>query len=162
MNTEQCTTDFIRQVILSHERQFYKLMTEHFDTDTRDTVLGFTRNKIMDMIATATVDYYNKLATEIHTKVATDRASIVIELANAIKVNWQSLVKMLFQATVSLHFDVNREALELDDFKEYLESVSRDIESNINVNFTIHAEEETDCIQFSIESINCTVLSPER
>lgn len=119
-------TEFVTQVILKHEKEFYTLVRTHF-SDQLDDILGTTNKSIIEMITMTTDKFYNKLYSDIQYKKNSDLAKIILEICECADYGPHILLDKLMRLTIDAHLDVNREKLITDSEDLFLKNILEQI-----------------------------------
>ncbi|ANB50395.1 hypothetical protein [Powai lake megavirus] len=108
-------TEFITSVILKHEREFYELVLNN-GKDNIKQILCNTQSIIINFIQLATNKFYNNIYQDIQNKNNTDIANLIIEMSEYADYGPHILLDKLVRLTISIHLDINREQLVLNNF----------------------------------------------
>ena len=119
-------TDFITSVILKHEKEFYTLITTHFN-DKLEYLLGSTCSSIIEMITKTTNKFYNNIYYDIQHKNSTPLTKIILEFCEYADYGPHILLDKLLRLTLDAHLEVNREQLAIDNYDLYEKSVLNQI-----------------------------------
>lgn len=103
-------TEFITSVILKHEKEFYQLVTNKFDSKYED-ILGYTRDYIIEMITNTTTKFYNKIYFDVQNKTNSPLTIFVLEMCEYADYGPHILLDKLFRLTLDAHLEISREDL---------------------------------------------------
>jgi len=109
-------TEFITSVILKHEREFYQLVENNFNSEY-ENVLGYTRDYIIEMIVRITNKFYNKLYYDIQHNVESDLVKLLLSLCEFTDYGPHILLDKLIRLTLDAHLEISREDLVFNDNK---------------------------------------------
>lgn len=130
------TVDFVTSVILMHENDFYRLVTEHYNGNY-ELILGHTKAHIINMISMATNTYYNsvyKLVQESYEN-PYERGAEIVELILTMKnfggYGAHVLLDKLIRLTFETHIDVVREKLVFTDKDAFEQSVLSEVNTKL-------------------------------
>ncbi|AUV58218.1 hypothetical protein [Bandra megavirus] len=108
-------TEFITSVILKHEREFYELILNN-NKDNINQLLCNTQSIIINFIQLVTNKFYNNIYRDIQNKNNTNLANLIIEMSEYADYGPHILLDKLVRLTISIHLDINREQLVLNNF----------------------------------------------
>jgi hypothetical protein len=115
-------TEFVTSVILKHEKEFCELVLKNFPAKVVE-ILGSTRQTIITMITEVTNKFYNQIYFDIQNKKTTPLTTTILEMSEFADYGPHILLDKLIRLTFTIHLDIVREDLNLDDLDSYNQSV---------------------------------------
>lgn len=119
--------DFITNVILKHESEFYQLLIAHFPEQVTDIMCN-TNKSIIDMIFATTNKFYNKLYLDVQNKdTSNPTVTLINDMCSYSKIHYHCLLDTLVRLTVDVHLDVVREQLSIKDTDSHQKTVMNQV-----------------------------------
>uniref|UniRef100_A0A6C0LRG1 Uncharacterized protein n=1 Tax=viral metagenome TaxID=1070528 RepID=A0A6C0LRG1_9ZZZZ len=135
ISLQKNAVEFISSVILKHEKFFYDLVNKDLLSEL-ESLLGTTDQVILDMITTTTNDFYNKLYFDVQHKNDMEIVKWINEMAILGGYGAHILLDKLIRLTISIHFDIIREELDISNYKKYNDSLHKQLSYLlVNINF---------------------------
>ncbi|AGC01750.1 hypothetical protein H012_gp715 [Acanthamoeba polyphaga moumouvirus] len=111
---QKSVTEFITSVILKHEKELYDLISQ-YDKQNTNEFLCTTNSKIIDAITLMTNKFFNDLYRKIQDEIQTPLSKLILEMCKFADYGPHILLDKLIRLVISIHLDINREQLALDD-----------------------------------------------
>ena len=119
--------DFITNVILKHESEFYQLLLNHFPEQVTDLMCN-TNKSIIDMIFATTNKFYNSLYLDVQNQnLENPTVELINDMSSYSKMHYHCLLDTLVRLTVDVHLDVVREQLSIKDVDSHQKTVMNQV-----------------------------------
>lgn len=113
-------TEFITSIILKHEKELFLLISQ-YDKQNINDFLCTTNSKIIEAITVLTNKFFNDLYQKIQNDIQTPISTFILEMCKFAEYGPHILLDKLIRLVISIHLDINREQLVLNDNYELYE-----------------------------------------
>ncbi|AVL94609.1 hypothetical protein ma223 [Moumouvirus australiensis] len=121
------TTEFITSVILKHEKELFLLVSQ-YDKQNINEFFCTTNSKIIEAITMLTNKFFNDLYRKIQDEIQTPLTILALEMCKFAEYGPHILLDKLIRIVISIHLDINREQLVLnEDYELYEKSLLNQI-----------------------------------
>ncbi|QGR53752.1 hypothetical protein [Moumouvirus maliensis] len=120
-------TEFITSIILKHEKELFLLVSQ-YDRQNINEFFCTTNSKIIEAITMLTNKFFNDLYRKIQDEIETPLTILVLEMCKFAEYGPHILLDKLIRLVISIHLDINREQLVLnEDYELYEKSLLNQI-----------------------------------
>ena len=132
VNLQNNIIELVTLVIIKHEEEFYHLI-EKFFNDRKKNILGTSSSIITQMISKTTNKFFSKVFFDIQNKKKSDLVNYILNICKLTDYGSHILLDKLIKFTISLHTNIKRENLNLDNLDKYKEDVLKEININLKL-----------------------------
>lgn len=132
INLQNNIIELVTLVIIKHEEEFYHLI-EKFFNDRKKNILGTASSIITQMISKTTNKFFSKVFFDIQNKKKSDLVNYILNICKLTDYGSHILLDKLIKFTISLHTNIKRENLNLDNLDKYKDDVLKEININLKL-----------------------------
>ncbi|BCS82917.1 hypothetical protein QLL95_gp1206 [Cotonvirus japonicus] len=116
---QKYATEFIVEVILRHEKEYYDLIEKNIGREYLKSQLCSTNNIIITAICELTMKFYNKLYHDYQNKIKNGLTQMIDNMNKYTDYGPHVLLDKLFRVTIDVHIEIQREHLIINNEYNY-------------------------------------------